>query len=91
MTLSVRVKPGSRKNEISEDSSGRLVVKIKGAPVDGKANEALIGFFSEILGIQKSNIQIKSGFNSKNKLLNINHLEEIVKLKIKTLTDLKTG
>lgn len=70
--LVVRVTPRAKHNEISgimED--GTLKVKIVAPPVDGKANQMLVAFLSEILDIPPSKIEIVVGASGRNKLVSI--------------------
>ena len=72
-TLKIKVILCSSKNEIVEEmADGTLKIRLKSAPVDGEANEGLIKFLSKEWKIPKSNIKIKSGKTSKNKVLIIN-------------------
>ena len=50
-TLSMRVIPRAKRNQvIGFMPDGRLKIKIKSPPVDGKANESLRKYLAEILG-----------------------------------------
>lgn len=72
-TIKVKITPCSSKNEIAEEmSDGTIKIRLKAPPVDGEANEELIKFLSKEWKIPKSNIEIKSGKTSKNKVLIIN-------------------
>ncbi len=72
-TIKVKITPCSSKNEIAEEmSDGTIKIKLKAPPVDGEANAELIKFLSKEWKIPKSNIEIKSGKTSKNKVLIIN-------------------
>lgn len=69
-TIKVKITPCSSKNEITEEmSDGTIKIKLKAPPVDGEANAELIKFLSKEWKIPKSNIEIKSGKTSKNKVL----------------------
>lgn len=70
MVVSIRVKANSRKNNIGF-SNGMLTVSINAPPHDGKANEALIRFLSEILDVPKSAISIRSGHTTPFKRLEV--------------------
>lgn len=50
---------------------GSLKIKLKEKPIEGKANKELVKFLSEILDIKISDIEINSGFTSKNKIVRI--------------------
>jgi uncharacterized protein (TIGR00251 family) len=69
--------PGSRQNQIvGYMDDGSLKIKIKAKPVEGKANNELIKYLSEILEIKKSDIEIDSGFTSRNKIVRIWNVEK---------------
>lgn len=69
MQLRVTVKPNSKKQKIEEVADGSLIVRLKSPPVDGKANQELIGLLAEKFNVAKSKIQIKSGLSSRKKVL----------------------
>lgn len=70
MKLAVTIKPNSRKNEVCFEHNA-FKIKIKAPATDGKANEGLIAFLSEILHLPKSKIKISKGLSSRIKLLEI--------------------
>lgn len=72
MKKQVRVKPNSKQQLIQEAADGSLTVYLKSPPIDGKANEELIKLLAEKFKISKSQITIKSGLSSRNKLVEIN-------------------
>lgn len=71
MILFVEAKPNARKNEIKVLSDNTLKVKISAPPVDGKANDAIIAYLSEVFNISKSKIKILKGETSKIKKIEI--------------------
>jgi hypothetical protein len=50
---------------------GALKLKVQAPPVDDAANQAVVRFFSELLGIPKSRLFISSGAKSRDKTLRI--------------------
>ena len=83
MILHLRVRAGSKFNQLTNDSEGKLVMKIKAPPVDGKANEEVIRFLSEILRIPKSKISIAGGRTNPYKKIEVMDLsEEQVRVKL---------
>lgn len=74
--LNLHVQPGGRRNEILGTHGDALKLRIHAPPVDGKANEMIIEFFSEELGIAKKNIEILRGHTSRQKTLRITGLSE---------------
>ena len=55
---------------------GILYLKIAAPPVKGRANQQLVKFLGEILGIAKSRVVIEKGKTGKRKLVNIGGLNE---------------
>lgn len=78
MLLRVKVKPGSKKDEIIREADGTLKVKIRAQPVEGKANKYLLEFLSEILHLPKSKINLLKGETSHFKTLQIDADENLV-------------
>jgi uncharacterized protein (TIGR00251 family) len=79
MQLYCLIKPNSKIDKITINSDGSLRIKIKAPPVDGKANEYLIGYLAEIFDLPKKNIQIISCFTGSHKRINIVAEEETIK------------
>lgn len=74
--ITVRVSPRASKNEISGImQDGTIKIKLTSPPVEGKANQALVEFLSELLGIPKSKIEIVSGSSGRIKLIAIEGLD----------------
>lgn len=71
MKISISVKPNSGKSEIEKLDNGSLVVRLKSAPVDGKANEELIRLLSKHFHVPQKSIQIKHGANGKKKTVEV--------------------
>jgi len=53
-----------------------LHLRIAAPPVKGKANQELIKFLSDILGVSKSNLTIEKGMTSKMKVIGISGLTQ---------------
>jgi hypothetical protein len=48
-----------------------LKLSLSAPPLDGRANLALVEFFSEVLSVPRSAVQVVSGERSRNKLIRI--------------------
>ena len=70
MIIDIKVQPGASKNELIKTETGYRA-RIQCAPVDGKANEALITLLSKEFGIPKSDIEIIRGKTSRNKTISL--------------------
>ena len=67
----VKVSPKSSRNEVVEVSEGEYKVKLTAAPVDGKANEALIKILADHFKVAKSCVSIVGGKSAKTKIVDI--------------------
>ncbi len=67
----VKVKPNSKSQNIKEEADGSLIVQLKSPPVDGKANDELIKLLAKKFNVPKSNIRIRSGLSSRQKLIEV--------------------
>jgi len=71
VVLKVKVKPNAKQQTIIEEPDGSLKIALKSPPTDGKANQELIKILAKKFDIPKSEIIIKSGFSSRNKLIEL--------------------
>jgi uncharacterized protein (TIGR00251 family) len=69
--ITVQAHPGAKRNEVIRWVEGVWHIKIAAPPVEGKANEKLIDYLSEILGIPRSRITIEKGATGKRKLVGV--------------------
>jgi uncharacterized protein len=70
--LAVRITPRASRNEIVELlEDGTIKIRIAAPPADNEANEALINFLSEILGVPKSRLDIVAGATGRDKLISV--------------------
>jgi uncharacterized protein (TIGR00251 family) len=76
--LKIRVTPRAKRDEVYTIlGDGTVKVRLTAPPVEGKANKALIKYFSGILEIPRSRIEILSGFKSRNKLVHIQGMDSV--------------
>lgn len=69
--IKIYLKPKSSKNEIVGPYRDGIKVKVTAPPIKGKANEVLIRFLAEVLGVSPSQIEIQKGHHSPEKILKI--------------------
>ena len=67
VVLSVRAQPRSSKAGLDGVVGDAVKVRIRSAPVDGKANKELVETLADAFGIAKSRVVIKGGETSKTK------------------------
>lgn len=71
ITLQIKVKPRSRVSELVEAADGTWVARLKAPPVDGKANEELVGLVADKFGCRKAAVTIKAGASGRTKLVKV--------------------
>lgn len=69
--ISVKVKPNSKQQRVTQADDGSFTIHLKSPPVDGKANAELIQLLAKTFAVPKSAIRIKTGASSKSKLVEI--------------------
>ena len=70
--LAVRVTPRASRNEIvGLLDDGTVKVRIAAPPSDNEANDTLIAFLAEVLGVPRSRLDIVAGLTGRDKLVSI--------------------
>ena len=67
VVLNVRAQPRSSKCGVEGIVGDAVKVRIRSAPVDGKANRELAETLAEVFGVAKSRVRFVGGETSKNK------------------------
>lgn len=70
-TVSVRVVPRSSKEGVAGCEGGVVRIRLNAAPVDGKANEALVRFLAKALGVPKGRITLVAGERGRSKIVRV--------------------
>ena len=78
ISLTVRVQPNARRDEIVGLHGDALKIKVAAPAVDNKANAALVDFLSETLGVPRTAIVIRHGVTGRRKVLEITAGPELV-------------
>jgi len=71
VNVDVRVIPRARKTELAGTRDGAVLLRVNAPPVDGAANDAVIGFFATLFNVPRRNIQIVAGHRSRQKRISI--------------------
>jgi len=84
MRVTVRLMPRASSDDIDgwgADDKGRpvLKVRVRAAPIDGKANAALIACLAKALDVPKSRITLVGGETARLKTLDVEGLEHFPK------------
>lgn len=68
--FAVHVVTRARKNEVTgRMDNDAIKVRLTAPAVEGKANEALVAFLADQLGVRKSAIEIVAGLKSRDKMI----------------------
>ena len=83
--LAVWLTPRAARNAvdgIATDADGKAVLRIRlnAPPVDGAANQALIAFLAESLGMRKKDVILQSGETSRRKIVHLHGSGVMAKL-----------
>ncbi len=76
VNIMVQVQPNASQNKVVRFRGGVLHLKIAAPPIKGKANQELLKFLSDTLGVSKSSLTIEKGMTSKRKLIAIQGLSQ---------------
>jgi uncharacterized protein (TIGR00251 family) len=73
-TFAVKVHPRAKKDAITGELGDALKVSLVAPPTDGKANDACIEFFANLLKVPRSSVTIASGQTSRRKVFRVSGL-----------------
>ena len=71
VSFNVKVHARARNTAITGEVGDALKLAITAPPVDGKANQACIDFFANLLKVPRSSVTIAAGQNSRNKVIRV--------------------
>ena len=71
VVLSLRIQPGAKRTEVAGVYGEALKIRLNAPPVDGKANDALIAFLAERLGVPKARVVLEAGQTSRSKRVRV--------------------
>ena len=70
-TFAVKVQPRAKKNAITGEFGDALKLALTAPPLEGRANEACIEFFANLLEVPRSSVTIASGQTSRRKVIRV--------------------
>lgn len=71
LTITIHALPRAKRSEIIGLHGDALKVRLAAPPVEGAANEELVRFFSELLGVPQVRVRLQRGGQSRHKVLEI--------------------
>ncbi len=69
LVLTLHIQPGAKRTEAVGLHGDALKIKLAAAPVDGKANAALLKFIAKCFDVPLNQVLLKQGDKSRRKLL----------------------
>jgi uncharacterized protein len=73
--ITVWLSPGASRNEVVSLVGGVWRVRVAAPPIEGQANEMLLKFLSDRLGIKRNRLNLLKGFTSRHKTVAITGLD----------------
>jgi uncharacterized protein len=71
LRLEVVVSPRASRTRVMGVHDARLKIQLAAPPVEGKANDELVRFIADTVGIAKAQVEIVSGASSKRKTIKL--------------------
>ena len=69
--LAIRVQPRASRTEVAGRHGDAIRIRLAAPPVDGAANEALIRFLAERLGVRRDAVTIVTGATGRTKTVEV--------------------
>lgn len=69
--LTLHVQPGAKRSEVSGLHGDALKIRLAAPPIEGRANEALLRFISELFAVPVRNVELLRGAQSRHKMVKV--------------------
>jgi uncharacterized protein YggU (UPF0235/DUF167 family) len=69
--VSVKAKPLSPRSALEPAADGTFIAHLKSPPVDGRANEELIGLVAKRFGVRRADVALRRGGSGRLKVLSV--------------------
>ena len=74
VSFAIKLHPRAKKNAITGEVGDALKVSLTAPPSEGRANEACIEFFANLLKVPRASVTIASGHTSRKKVIRVTAL-----------------
>ena len=71
VTFALKIHPRAKKNGITGEIGDALKVSLTAPPSEGRANQACVEFFANLLKVPRASVTIASGLTSRNKVIRV--------------------
>jgi uncharacterized protein (TIGR00251 family) len=75
--LRVRVQPRASRTELVGPVGDQLRIRLAAPPVEGAANDALVRFVAQTLGIRRAAVILVAGASSRSKVVELSGMDEV--------------
>lgn len=75
VVMTLHIQPAAKKTEIVGAHGDALKIRLAAPPVDGKANQCLIKFIADQLGLRRSSVALISGDATRSKRLRVTDID----------------
>jgi hypothetical protein len=75
-TISVRIQASARQDELVGMREGVLVIRVTAPALEGRANESVRRVLAKHLGVSRSSVTIMRGHRSRDKVIQIDGLDQ---------------
>jgi hypothetical protein len=75
VVLELIVTPRASRTRVAGEQGDRLKVQLAAPPVEGRANEALVAFLAERLGVRRAEVRLVRGEGGRRKTVRVAGLE----------------
>jgi uncharacterized protein (TIGR00251 family) len=73
--LNVRLQPRAGRDEVVGERDGRLVIRVKAPPVDGRANEALTALVAKAARVPRGAVRVVRGHTGRDKTVRVDGVD----------------
>jgi uncharacterized protein (TIGR00251 family) len=73
--VKLRIVPNAKRDEVVGEHGDAVKIKVAAPALEGKANEALLEFIAEKLGVHRRDIALVAGEKSRDKAIEVANLE----------------
>jgi uncharacterized protein (TIGR00251 family) len=72
--VAIRVQPRASRDQVQGERNGAIAIQLRAAPVDGQANEALLRFVAQRLGVPRRRVELVRGSTGRSKWIRVEGL-----------------
>jgi hypothetical protein len=71
LVLAIQAQPGAKRTEVAGLHGNALKIRLASPALDGRANDCLIRFIAERLGVKRNQVRVVQGVASRRKVVSV--------------------